>query len=78
MASVVVGCRFLGIYTANKDLVAISCSCCPNDRLALGQPAEGESSLGADIHLNVLNNSHLYIFEHIQWRWALNERLDRG
>jgi hypothetical protein len=31
-------------------------------------------SLSADVHLNVLNNSAMIvgIFEHVQWRWALN------
>jgi hypothetical protein len=39
-------------------------------------------SLSADIHLNVLNTSHdrtaVCIFEHVQWRWALNNRLALG
>jgi hypothetical protein len=41
-------------------------------------------SLSAAIYLNVLNNSYdrmikiHCIFEHIQWRWALNDRLGGG
>jgi hypothetical protein len=36
-------------------------------------------SLSADIHMKVLNNSYnRIIFEHVQWRWVLNDRLAHG
>jgi hypothetical protein len=36
-------------------------------------------SVGAGIHLNVLNSSYDRVYlEHVQWRWALNGRLARG
>ena len=42
----------------------------------------GKVIISANVYLNVLNNSHdrtiVCIFEHIQWRWALNNFTAHG